>query len=164
MEDFLALTVPVLSLRDGRLEWLWSRSEGSATRQCVTSRWIAGDGSESRGMADQKGNRVAREGEIVSHDAFVWKRGRAQVTLTREGAHWVIVYTVVGRLLGPRQVLYHGSHREATHAAWDVMARVVRACRDEEEGLRVGRAAAQWIKANPVAATSPVPRRSATER
>ena len=98
---------------------------------------------------------MAPAGEIASDDAFVWKRGRAQVTLTREGAHWVIVYTVVGRLLGPRQVLYHGTHREATHAAWDVMARVVRACRDEEEGLRAGREAARWIKRFPEGVSAP---------
>ena len=36
------------------------------------------------------------------------------------------------------------------HAAWDVMARVIRACRDEEEGLRVGRSAAQWLRAHDI--------------
>jgi hypothetical protein len=50
-------------------------------------------------------------------------------------------------LLGPRQVLYQGRHRDATYAAWDVMARVVLASRDEDEGLRAGQSAAQWIKA-----------------
>lgn len=66
----------------------------------------------------------------------------------RAGDCWTVVYSSVGRLLGPRQVLYEASHRDPIYAAWDVMARVIRACRDEEEGLRAGRSAAQWLKAN----------------
>jgi hypothetical protein len=46
-------------------------------------------------------------------------------------------------------VLYQGRHRDPTYAAWDVMARVVLASRDEEEGLRAGRSAAQWLRARP---------------
>ena len=80
-------------------------------------------------------------------EAFVWRHGRAEVTLDRNGNAWHVVYTSAGRLLGPRQVLYEGIHKQATHAAWDVMARVIRASRDEDEGLRVGRSAAQWMKA-----------------
>ena len=82
-------------------------------------------------------------------DSFIWKQGRAQVTLSRDGVTWMVVYTAIGRLLGPRQVLYQGRHRDGTYAAWDVMARVVLASRDEDEGLRVGRSAAQWIQSLP---------------
>jgi hypothetical protein len=80
-------------------------------------------------------------------DAFVWRSGRAEITLSRADESWTVVYTSTGRLLGPRQILYQGKHRDATYAAWDVMARVVLASRDEDEGLRAGRSAAQWIKA-----------------
>ena len=83
---------------------------------------------------------------IVSGDSFVWRHGKAEVTLEQAGDAWTVVYTSMGRLLGPRQVLYQGKHRDATYAAWDVMARVVMASRDEDEGLRAGRSAAQWIK------------------
>ena len=86
---------------------------------------------------------------IISGDAFVWRYGRSEVTLQRVPDGWSVVYTSVGRLLGPRQVLYQGRHRDPTYAAWDVMARVIRASRDEDEGLRAGRSAAQWIKSRP---------------
>ena len=85
----------------------------------------------------------------TSGDFFVWRQGRAEVTLSRAGDSWTVVYRATTRLLGPRQVLYQGRHRDPTYAAWDVMARVVLACRDEDEGLRAGRSAAQWIKARP---------------
>jgi hypothetical protein len=67
--------------------------------------------------------------------------------LTQSEDHWTVVYTSAGRLLGPRQVLYQGRHRDATHAAWDVMARVSLASRNEDEGFRAGQLAAKWIKA-----------------
>jgi hypothetical protein len=84
---------------------------------------------------------------MMGGEAFVWRDGRAEVTLSKADDTWTVVYTSAGRLLGPRQELYRGQHRDATHAAWDVMARVVLASRDEDEGLRAGRSAAQWIKA-----------------
>ncbi len=87
---------------------------------------------------------------MTSADAFVWRHGRAEVTLSRAGDSWTVVYRSTTRLLGPRQVLYSHRHRDATYAAWDVMARVVIASRDEDEGLRAGRSAARWIKALPV--------------
>ena len=86
---------------------------------------------------------------ITNGESFVWRSGRAEVTLSPAGDGWAVVYTAAGRLLGPRQVLYQGRHREANYAAWDVMARVVLASRDEDEGVRVGRSAAQWIKSRP---------------
>ncbi|HEV2106656.1 MAG TPA: hypothetical protein VGR16_00175 [Thermomicrobiales bacterium] len=79
-------------------------------------------------------------------DAFVWRYGRSEVIVRREEAGWVVLYTSAGRLLGPRQLLYEGRHRQATHAAWDVMARVVRASRDEAEGVRVAQDAARWMR------------------
>jgi hypothetical protein len=84
---------------------------------------------------------------MAGGDAFVWKSGRAEITLSQADDSWTVKCTAVGRLLGPRQVLYQGRHRDATYAAWDVMARVVLASRDEDEGLRAGQSAAQWIKA-----------------
>ena len=83
-----------------------------------------------------------------SADQFVWRQGRSEVTLERAGDAWRVVYSSAGRLLGPRQELYRGSHRVMRLAAWDVMARVIRASRDEDEGLRVGRSAAQWLQSH----------------
>lgn len=83
---------------------------------------------------------------IVEGRLFVWRQGRAEVTLERVGNAWNVVYTASGRLLGPRQIVYEGRHKRANHAAWDVMARVIRVSRDEDEGLRIGRSAAQWMR------------------
>ncbi|MFM9106724.1 MAG: hypothetical protein ACKOWF_08495 [Chloroflexota bacterium] len=84
---------------------------------------------------------------MVGGEPFVWRGGRAEVTLSQAEGHWTVEYSSAGRLLGPRQVLYLGRHRDATHAAWDVMARVSLASRDEDEGLRAGQLAARWIRA-----------------
>lgn len=88
---------------------------------------------------------------IISGDAFVWRQGRAEVTLAPVGDGWTVVYRSTTRLLGPRQVLYEKRHHDAKLAAWDVLARVVLATHDEDEGLRAGRSAAQWIKGRPKA-------------
>ncbi len=84
--------------------------------------------------------------ERAAGNAFVWRQGRTEVTLGRDGNAWSVVCTSAGKLLGPRQVTYEARHRRAKHAAWDVMARVIRICHDEEEGVRVGRNAAQWMR------------------
>lgn len=78
-------------------------------------------------------------------DAFVWRHGRADVTLTREGDQWKVVYAAVGRLLGPRQTLYEMQHRRADLAAWDFMARVIHASRNESLGVQVACNAARWM-------------------
>ena len=85
---------------------------------------------------------------ISDGEVFVWRHGKAEVTLTRVGNAWTVAYTTAGRLLGPRQTLYHQTHKLPRYAAWDVMARVVQASRDEDEAVRVGRSAAQWLRAH----------------
>ncbi len=79
-------------------------------------------------------------------EAFVWRHGRDEVKLMREGDSWTVMLTSTSRLLGPRMVVYQAKHSRMTLAAWDVMARVIRASRDEEEGVRVGRSAARWMR------------------
>jgi hypothetical protein len=79
-------------------------------------------------------------------NVFVWRQGRDEVRLTPDGDGWTVAYLAVGKLLGPRQVLYEATHKRATHAAWDVMARVIRASRDEDEGVRVAQSAARWMR------------------
>lgn len=77
---------------------------------------------------------------------FIWKRGKNLITLTRSGDSWSVEYQTVSRLLGPRQTTYSAIHRQARFAAWDVMARVINACHDEDEGLEVALRAAQWMR------------------
>jgi hypothetical protein len=83
---------------------------------------------------------------VETEEDFIWKQGRAIVALTWESGLWHVSYLVTSRLLGPRQVLYQGTHRDAKMAAWDVMARVVVASRSEDEGVQAARRAVQWMK------------------
>ncbi len=77
---------------------------------------------------------------------FIWKKGKSLISLTRSGDSWTVEYQTVGRLLGPRRSQYQATHRTAKFAAWDVMARVIGACHDEDEGLQVALRAAQWMR------------------
>lgn len=77
---------------------------------------------------------------------FTWKRGKSLICLTRAGDSWTVQYQTAGRLLGPCQCQYSATHRQAKLAAWDVMARVINACHDEDEGLQVALRAAQWMR------------------
>jgi hypothetical protein len=76
---------------------------------------------------------------------YVWRQGRIEISAQREGDAWLVRSTSVGRLFGPREVLYEGTHKQVKHAAWNVMACVIRATRDEDEGVRAGREAARWM-------------------
>ena|GEM_PF-1460390 len=95
-----------------------------------------GDGGRWFGMAERTNSNV-----------FVWRHGRDEVRLSYESESWNVIYVAMGKLLGPPRVMYEARHRRATHAAWDVMARVIRSCRDEDEGVRVAQSAARWMKA-----------------
>ena len=77
---------------------------------------------------------------------FVWKKGKSLISLTRTGSTWTVEYLTSGRLLGPRQISYKATHRDPKLAAWDVMARVISACHDEDEGQQVAIRAAQWMR------------------
>ena len=77
---------------------------------------------------------------------FVWRKGKNLICLTRSGDSWTIKYQTSSRLLGPSNVQYQATHRQAKLAAWDVMARVINACHDEDEGLQVALRAAQWMR------------------
>ena len=114
--------------------------------QLVSVRWAWRSGEVPPFQLDPRGQGMGGFADRVAEDAFVWRQGRSEVSLERDGNAWRVVYTSNGRLLGPRQVLHDARHRRANHAAWDVMARVIRASRDEEEGLRVATRAAQWMR------------------
>ena len=111
--------------------------------------WIAGGGTVFNGAMG--GARVAdtpTRGDGGGDRVFVWRRDREEVTLQRSGNAWCIAWTTVGRLIGPRHTTYEARHKRAKLAAWDFMARVTQACKDDEEGVRVGRHAAQWMRAS----------------
>lgn len=79
-------------------------------------------------------------------DQFAWRQGKHVVLVKRTGGSWQVMYLSQGRLLGPRTCVYEATHRQAKHAAWDVMARVINASHDEEEGIEVAVKAAQWMR------------------
>ncbi len=76
---------------------------------------------------------------------YRWRQGRFTVTLSRDDASWIVRVTSSGRLFGPTVVIYEERHADERYACWDVMARVIRATQDEDEGVRAGRDAAAWV-------------------
>jgi hypothetical protein len=99
-----------------------------------------------RDDSEREAATVSRLHDSGDDDAYVWRQGRGDVTLRRDGDAWLVVASTIGRLLGPRQTLYVSRHGRADHAAWDVMARVNRFTRDELQVLKAGLDAAQWIR------------------
>jgi hypothetical protein len=91
----------------------------------------------------------AGEYAITTGEAFSWKSDRAEVKLSQVTDGWIVEYSTVGRLLGPPQVLHQARHRDAKHAAWDLMSRVQAASKDDEVGMRAGLSAARWMKTRP---------------
>ena len=92
------------------------------------------------------GGAVLADSERVTALQYIWRQGRVEVVVERHDDVWKVVSTTTGRLFGPRQVLYEASHKLAKHAAWDVMACVIRASKNEDEGVNAGREAARWMK------------------
>lgn len=79
-------------------------------------------------------------------DQFAWKHGKQLVVVKRTGSAWLVTCLTQGRLLGPRTCVYEATHRFPKYAAWDVMARVISASHDEEEGVQAAVKAAQWMR------------------
>ncbi|CAN5763227.1 hypothetical protein BH24CHL4_BH24CHL4_01640 [soil metagenome] len=82
----------------------------------------------------------------VAGDVFTWSFDRVQLTLSQDGDSWSVVYRTESPLLGPNLITYEARHRQPTHAAWDILARVSRATHDDEEGVRVAQIAARWMR------------------
>jgi hypothetical protein len=83
--------------------------------------------------------------QYVTNEAFVWIFGSARLTLRQEGESWNLICCTESPLLGPALIAYEAHHRQPKLAAWDVLARVTRFTRDDEEGVRVAMAAARWM-------------------
>lgn len=84
--------------------------------------------------------------ERATGNVFTWSFDRVQLILSQDGDAWQVVYQTESPLLGPRHVTYETRHRQATHAAWDVLARVSKVTHDDEEGVRVASNAARWMR------------------
>lgn len=99
-------------------------------------------------VLDHFGGAQAPRGHNAASGAYVWRQGRGggEVTLKRDEDGWLVKSTTAGRLLGPRSVLHLARHGRADLAVWDVMARVTKFTHDEEQVLKAGSDAAQWIR------------------
>lgn len=86
---------------------------------------------------------------------FIWRKGKDLVTVSRSGGSWQVACLTQGRLLGPRLCVYQGIHKHAKYAAWDVMARVINASHDEEEGIQAAMNAAKWMRREEASGRSP---------
>jgi hypothetical protein len=106
----------------------------STWRRDTFSRFARGGGGQGLTDSDREPN-----------PQYVWRQGRIEVAVERQGEMWRVSSTSSGRLFGPREVLYEARHKQAKHAAWDVMACVIRASGSEDEGVNAGREAARWM-------------------
>ena len=83
---------------------------------------------------------------ITAGEAFIWKSEHAEVTLSLTGEGWMVRLSTVGPLSGPPTVRHQARHRDARLATFDLMGRVGSAS-NEEEMVRAGSHAVQWINA-----------------
>ena len=80
-----------------------------------------------------------------SSDRFVWSTDRYRLTIWLDEDQWTIQHTAPNPLLGPL-VVSEAKHRQAKQAVWEVMTRVTKATRNDEEGVRVATSAARWMR------------------
>jgi hypothetical protein len=95
--------------------------------------------------ADLKGEKLVVEDAGSSNDRFVWSTDRYRLTIWLEEDEWTVQHTAPNPLLGPL-VISEARHRQAKQAVWEVMSRVTKATRDDEEGVRVATSAARWMR------------------
>lgn len=78
-------------------------------------------------------------------DRFIWSTERCRLTIWLEAGEWFIQHAAPNPLLGPL-VISEVRHRQAKQAVWDILSRVTKATRDDEEGVRVASSAARWMR------------------
>src|SRR3954449_534072 len=118
----------------------WSRRVGKGAWMdiLISTSWKR----DGRSKLGRGGNSMA---EYRTHDTnWISRHGRVEVMVERSGDSWKVQTTTAGRLFGPPQVIFEAKHRDAKHAAWDVMACVIRASRNEDAGVNAGREVARW--------------------
>jgi hypothetical protein len=83
---------------------------------------------------------------ISADETFVWKSDRHEVTLSLTSDGWMVRLMTTGPLAGPPTLEHQARHRDARLATFDLMGRVGKAS-NEEEMVRAGSHAVQWINA-----------------
>ena len=79
------------------------------------------------------------------NDRFVWSTDRYRLTIWLDEDQWTLQPTAPNPLIGPL-VISEAKHRQAKQAVWEVMTRVTKATRNDEEGVRVASSAARWMR------------------
>lgn len=76
---------------------------------------------------------------------FEWSADQHRLEVWLDNGEWAVQHTAPNPLLGP-MVVSRARHTHAKQAVWEVMTRVTKATRDDEEGVRVASCAARWIR------------------
>lgn len=105
----------------------------------VPARMTLHDGGTDRGKW------LVGEDTGSSEDRFVWSTDRYRLTIWRDEGQWAVQHTSPSPLLGP-MVVSEARHRQAKQAVWEVLNRVTKATRDDQEGVRVASSAARWMR------------------
>lgn len=139
----IAMTSDVRPVRTQRWLQRGSSLTGKVPMDIVlTSHWRVDDKIVS---LRAPGGREVTDSPRSQDSGFVWRRGKVEILLSRDGDAWRVSQTTSGRLFGPRQMVYEQRHKLVRPAALDFMARVIRESKNEEEGIRVARAASRWM-------------------
>jgi hypothetical protein len=102
---------------------------------------------QRRSQHARAGGATVADYEQSSALHFTWSKDKFEVIVQRQGDEWKVVSTAPGKLIGPSHVVvYEACHKQAKRAAWDVMACVIRASADEDEGIAAARAVASWMR------------------
>ena len=75
-----------------------------------------------------------------------WRNSTSTLSLDVKGESPNAVSTKRGLDVFSRKIDYRECHLVARHAAWDIMARVIHAADDEQEGIQAGRQAMAWLR------------------
>jgi hypothetical protein len=102
--------------------------------------------TELRSRPRSKGERQVAEDAGSSTDRFIWSTDRYRLIMWLDNGQWAVQHTSPNPLLGP-MVVSEARHRQAKQAVWEVLTRVTKATRDDQEGVRVASSAARWIRA-----------------
>ncbi|MCA9858372.1 MAG: hypothetical protein KC438_01550 [Thermomicrobiales bacterium] len=105
----------------------------------------AGSDLELTRGANRMGEKLVGEDPGSTDDRFVWSTDRYRLMIWLDEGQWAIQHTAPNPLLGP-MVISEARHRQAKQAVWEVMSRVTKATRDDEEGVRVASSAARWMR------------------
>jgi hypothetical protein len=91
------------------------------------------------------GERQVAEDAGSSTDRFVWSTDRYRLIIWLDGGQWAVQHSSPNPLLGP-MLVFEARHKRAKEAVWEVLTRVTRVTRDDQEGVRVASSAARWIR------------------